>query len=476
VGVLLIWVAAETVINFILDFYRPRIPGQVQRPFYDSRLLGMFSEPGGILQSMAKAIDYQFGFKVSETWFFKLLGRAIMPLLIAQVAILLVLSMFVVVPVGHQAVVEHLGRPRPNTLKPGLHLTWCWPIDRVQLIPVERIQRMAIGYEEADTDADHRSGQPILWTQKHFKTEYQLLVAERQGESGDEDPDNARRADDIPVNLVAVNIPLQWRVKDDEQEVLRYYRQSSDAAKIIESLAYRELTRYAAAADMQSLLGKGGLDASRELWRRIQHALDTAGDDGKGLGVKIEHLGIGGVHPPSDEDVAKTYEEVVNAFEKRDAEIKKAEGEAAESRISSAGTQWERLHKAILAEEQARMNGADDLAARTEEVERLLRIVVGGQARELTAGASEWSFERIFSKQAAAERYGVQLAAFKSAPQIYLLRSYLRLLEEGLANNRKIVVAHPHPENVIYDVDLRPPTELDVLGSELKAMEAPQPQ
>jgi hypothetical protein len=73
IPVLVVVLGAETALNLILDRYRPRLKGRYRRSAFDSRLLGVINEPGGILRSLADAIDYQFGFKVSETWFYRLL-------------------------------------------------------------------------------------------------------------------------------------------------------------------------------------------------------------------------------------------------------------------------------------------------------------------------------------------------------------------------------------------------------------------
>ena len=73
VPILLVVVGVETALNLILDIYRPRLKGRYSRSAFDSRLLGVINEPGGIFRSAAGAIDYQFGFKVSQTWFYKLL-------------------------------------------------------------------------------------------------------------------------------------------------------------------------------------------------------------------------------------------------------------------------------------------------------------------------------------------------------------------------------------------------------------------
>jgi regulator of protease activity HflC (stomatin/prohibitin superfamily) len=481
IGVLLIIIAIETAINFIGDFYRPRSPGQVQRPFYDSRLLGMFSEPAGIVRSVANAIDYQFGFKVSQTWFYQLLTRALPKLIAFEVAVILALTCFVVVPPGHRALIEHFGQCRDKAAAPGIHFTWPWPIDRASVFEVERIRQLEVGYEVDENKKDKVPLGPILWTKRHYKKEYLLLVADRTAsakkntsEKGDPPISDARRADSIsqaPVSLVSINMPVQWRVKDSDEEVIRFYTQGQEVAKIVESLAFRELTKYAAGADILDLLGVKGIEAERSLHASLQSACDRAGVDGKGLGVEIVHVGIGGIHPPPDAEVAKTYEDVVSAFETRDSKIKEAQGEAARIRVTSAGLDWHVLHQAILAEDQAQAEKSPDLPKRTAEVERLLRDVVGGSARESAARAELAAWSRVFDQRARAQLYDVQNSAWEQAPRAYALRSYLRMLEEGLRGLRKYVVVLENSNRIIYEVDLKPPLALDTLASEVNAME-----
>ena len=455
IGILMVVLAVETVVNFILDFYRPRIAGAQQRPFYDSRLLGMFSEPGGILNSLANAIDYQFGFTVSQTWFYRLLGRAVLPLLLLQGLLIFALTMITIVPPGHRAVIEHLGLGDSEiwVARPGVHLTWFWPIDRATIIPVERIRRFEIGHEDDDHDAD-TGGKPILWTQKHFQDEHLLLVADHRG----------RGELKVPVNLLSVSMPVQWRVRSDDAEVIRFHRQVRDTGGLLEALAYRELTRFAAQADLLDLLGEGGVTATSVLKRNIQRACDTAGDDGAGLGVDIIHVGIDGIHPPPGEDVAKEFELVVNAFEKRDQLILEAEGLAAAYRVGAAGEGWRDFHEAVEAEDAAREANASDFDnPHSDRVEAMLDEI-GGAAGAYTALADERSYRRIFREKAAAERYATQSDAFESAQHSYLLRAYLRMLEEGLADLHKYVVAVDHPERILYQVDLKPSPQLNVLG------------
>ncbi|HVP13716.1 MAG TPA: SPFH domain-containing protein [Phycisphaerae bacterium] len=467
IGILLILLAAEALINFVLDFYRPRVPGLAQRPFYDSRLLGIFSEPGGILRSLANAVDYQFGFKVSETWFYKLLGKAVLPLLLVQVAIIFALTCISVVPPGHKAVIEHNGlwEHKVWVAKPGVHWTWFWPTDRATVIPVERVQRMAIGYEVDEKRPEAEVSGPILWTKKHYKKEYQLLVGDKR----------ASAAAKVPVNLLAINMPVQWRVKDGDQEVIRFYDQSQDVASILESLAYRELTRYAAQADILDLLGKNGIETAARLQSSLQEACDHAGYDGGGLGVQIVHVGIGGIHPPPDEEVARSYEDVVSAYETRDAKILAAKGDAARLRVESAGPNWQKLYDAIVREDQTREASSGRVEAHSDEVDRLLRpgeSLIGGNARQIAAEAEKQAIARVFGEMSSSERYGMQLAAYEAAPRVYALRIYLRMVRDGLEKVRKYVIALDDPERVIYRFDLRPPAEFNVTAAELGAMES----
>ncbi|GAH40091.1 unnamed protein product, partial [marine sediment metagenome] len=111
VGGLLVVLGAETALNVVLDIYRPRLKDQYSRSAFDSRLLGIINEPGGILHTAAGAIDYQFGFKVSQTWFYKLLEKAIVPLVLFAIVVLYLLSCVVIVNPNEEAIIEHFGNP-----------------------------------------------------------------------------------------------------------------------------------------------------------------------------------------------------------------------------------------------------------------------------------------------------------------------------------------------------------------------------
>ncbi|MCH8148833.1 MAG: hypothetical protein IH987_12685, partial [Planctomycetes bacterium] len=154
----------EFAANFVLDFYRPRTPDRIPRPSFESRLLGFIGEPGGIAKSIADAINYQFGFEVSTTWFYKLLQRWIV---VTTCAAVVGLTSVVIVDSSEQVVVERFGKisgDRAAVLESGIHLKWPFPISVVYRAPSKKISELVLG-EAADHD-DHQD-QAIIWTEVH---------------------------------------------------------------------------------------------------------------------------------------------------------------------------------------------------------------------------------------------------------------------------------------------------------------------
>ena len=76
---LMMVLSIELLINFVLDKFRPRLPGQEPRLCFDSRLLNLLAEPDRVGHSLADAVNYQFGFEVSRTWFYRLLVKSFVP-------------------------------------------------------------------------------------------------------------------------------------------------------------------------------------------------------------------------------------------------------------------------------------------------------------------------------------------------------------------------------------------------------------
>jgi modulator of FtsH protease HflK len=375
--------AVEVLLLLVMGIYRPRMAGREPRAAHDSRLLGMLTTSGGILRTTAETLDYQFGFKVSETWFYKFMERAIAPLLFFQIVTLYLLTCFVIVDTGEQAIIECFGVPRAadQALGPGLHLKWPWPIEIAYKHPVDRVEMLAIG-EQLKEDVEG-----YTWTISHAKADFNLLVANRPGSETGEGEGTAAPGAAPAVSMLTGTVYVYYYV-DNLYDYLYHHK---DPRRTLEEIAYRELTRYAARADFLELLGQKMGDAAATLAARIQHEALA-----QELGLHISHVTLQGLHPPAA--AGDAFEAVVGALEEREAKV----WDAHKSEVS------------LIAQAEA------DAHSRVNEAKAY------GDARQTVAPAEGARFE-------------TQLAAYEKAPQVFVHRSLIRALESTLANVRKIV-------------------------------------
>jgi len=96
--------AVENLGTLVLESFRPRLDDKKTRLLYDSRLIGLLGQPGGLISTAAHTLDYQFGFKVSETRFYKYLERTLALIIAIQVVVLFLSSSFVIIQANEEAV------------------------------------------------------------------------------------------------------------------------------------------------------------------------------------------------------------------------------------------------------------------------------------------------------------------------------------------------------------------------------------
>lgn len=472
VPILLIVLGAETALNVVLDIYRPRLKGQYSRAAFDSRLLGTINEPGGIFRSAASAIDYQFGFKVSQTWFYKLLEKAIVPLVLFAAVTLYLLSCLVVVAPNEQAIIEHFGNPhnavgRVRLVGPGLAFKWPWPIDGVRRYPTQKISELHIGYVPR---TDPQTGRMVreehlLWGVDHYKEEHSVLVATEY--TGRAVSDEA-----VPVSLVKANIPVQYRVKDLYSYIYNY----DDPQTLLDAICYQELTRFAASATIDvndqdpnaaghlaSLFGSGREQAKQTLTSNIQNAADKAG-----LGVEIVFLGVQGVHPPVE--VTADYQAVVGAVQKRQKVILEAQAERNKNLSTLAGSVNDANELYRLAEDyrqaqaKATPQDANELAARLDRA----FAEAGGDISIKLRESQTYAYQKVTLARATGLRFADQLKAYTAAKDIYRREQRLRVFEEALKDIRKYVVVADPNDKLIFIVNFEEkliPSLYDITGA-----------
>lgn len=454
IPILLVVVGVETALNVVMDIYRPRLKGQYSRSAFDSRLLGLINEPGKILHTAASAIDYQFGFKVSQTWFYKLLERAIVPLILFAAMTLYLLSCVVIVTAEEEAVIEHFGRPISDVndvriVGPGLTLKWPWPIDIAYKYPTKKISEISIGFvPEIDPRTGHVKSHPKLWGKTHHEKEYLLLVASKQT--------NRVMADAaVPVNLIVAAIPIQYRIKN----LYNFLYNNSESEKLLESICYRELTKFAASATIEvndetdmdkSLLGAGRVQAKNILTKRIQAAVDTAG-----LGIEIVFLGLQGLHPPPE--VAAEYQAVMGAVQKKQASILSAIAKRNQVLSALAGSVKDADRLYTLAA-QYQLAKEEDQQQRAEELEKELDAAFAessGDIFKTLREAQSYAFGKVELARSTGQRFASQLKAYNSAKDIYKREQRLLAFEDALSNTRKYIVVADQNDTQVFIVDVK---------------------
>jgi len=451
---LLVVLGVETALNLIMDIYRPRLKGRYSRSAFDSRLLGVINEPGGILRSAADAIDYQFGFKASQTWFYKLLEQAIVPLVLFGAVTLYLLSSVVVVEPDEQAIIEHLGNPLNKAgeirlVDSGLALKWPWPIDIAYKYPTKMISEISVGFiPKVDPKTGEVERTPLLWGEKHYEEEYQLLVASEQIGTGS-------MAGTVPVSLVIAAVPVQYRIKD----LYSYIYNHNEPVKLLGSICYRELTKFAASAKIETgdqqdnednLLGTGRARAGRILTERIQNAVNE-----QDLGIEVVFVGLQGIHPPPE--VAADYQKVIGAVQKKQALILNAQAERNKTLGPIVGSvdKTEKLYELWLKYQHA--EDTDSL----EDIERLVKQLdhsfeeAKGTIFKTLRESQSYAFKKEVLARATGDRFAEQLKAYRAAPEIYLQEQRLSMLEEALGDIRKYVVVADQNDTQITIIDLQ---------------------
>ncbi len=409
----------ELVLNFILHLYRPKVEALAYLPPYSSRMLSMLARPSGALRTVAEALDYQFGVKISQTWFYIFLERAIAPIILFQIIAFYALTCIVVVNPEEKAIVERFGVPAEHILAPGLHFKLPWPVEKVFKHSTKRVMRMTIGAHAEDEDHEEhgrrgKQSDVILWTVEHGCAANKLIVASSETVSGE-------REDlvSVPVNLLNASVDIQYRIND----LRTFLYKKQDPLEVLDSIASRELIRFMVSVDLFDIMGSGRLKASEHLAARIRDACKRAE-----LGLEVLYVGFENVHPPVE--VAGAFEDVVGAIEEK--------------------------HASVLAAESYR----NRILPLAEYQEMVLKIE-----------ASAYKFRREKVASARADQFRKQYEADKSCTRVYRVRKFLDLLEENLKDLRKYVVPEEAKAHQVTIVDMKEKLRPELLDIDLTEME-----
>jgi regulator of protease activity HflC (stomatin/prohibitin superfamily) len=396
--ILLGLMALEILLTLLLEIYRPRVRGKIARPLYDSRVAGLLAQPESLFTTAAQTLDYQFGFNVSETWFYRLLEKNLALLVLAQLAALFLSTCVVFVDAGEQAVLEHFGKP-VETFSAGAHLKLPWPVEKIYRYRTEQIQTIYVGFTP-DTGKDEQN--VILWTVAHNQEQNFLVGNRATATVQNENADTNDTLKAPPVSLITVSIPVQFQITN----VMDWAYQNGDPTNLLADLATRDVVRFLAGVDLSDFLSHARLNAAQALQEQIQ------GDANRyKLGAKILFVGLQDVHPPTT--VAGDYEKVVGAEQTKLAKILNAKADAIKTNALAEALAFSTTNVADAAREQL-------------EVSAFARAA-------------------LFTNQ---------IPAFEAAPAVYEQRAYFKTFADATANSRKYVLLVTNTQDsIVFDLE-----------------------
>ena len=433
----------ELVVNFIIEFYRPRTVEE-SRPIFESKLLSIFTEPGGVMRNVADALDYQFGFKVSGTWIYSFIEKALFPLIVIWALILWGFTSVHQVRIGEVGIREEFGKVlSKDLLEPGIYFSKPWPFGTIRCFSCMQLKQIFVGedptaheHEEEEEEEDdghgHSHGAPkkpkrpkgpmyvINWTESHSHNddagEYFLIAG---GESGS----NGKSASNA-IDMVAFSMPVQYRIR--REGIFDYAYLNTNPEQAIKRISQEETVKYLASVRLNYVMAAGRKTLENTIKQRIQKRVDQ-----ERLGVEIVTVNLAGLHPPVKNDTSKAFHE---------AQIAK---ERALSAVLSAGVYRDKV---------------------------IPEAEIGALRIKSEAQSYEASVKKIASAES--ERFLTQLKSYQIMPGMYKLRTYLDFLENDCGDIRKFIIS-ASMKNEVYELNFEEKGALDIIDVDLDALSNP---
>lgn len=448
--ILLLVYGIEVLANSVLNFYKPRKAGEYLRPGFDSRILALAAAPDRITESISGAINYQFGFSVTDGWFFKLLRRFALPAVVSALLLMWSLTCFVVIEpdetglklaggkiVTTERVLPDGTRVEVADLEPGLVFKAPWPLSRVVTFSSSAVNEIVIG-----TRKSHGSTGPLLWKTANLPNEQFMLVQPSRAAG-----EGARLRD---LSMLSLEMSVQYVVSD----LRSYYELAQDGPRrdresirreVLTSMASAAATQYISRFSEDQILGRDRSRIADGLIDVVQEIFDR-----NRTGVRVTFAGIAGVHPSSD--VAGPFEDVVAADQDRLREIESAEADRISTLAQAVGdiALADRIIRELDVLDRMTRD-REDQDAIDEQQSRIMTMIqqAGGQASTTLSQARSDRWRRHMGERARAIRREGELAAYKAAPSAFLAERLLTAWGTATRSARVFIV----PESVDIRID-----------------------
>ena len=425
---LLAFTAIEYLLSAILEIFRPKVAGKQKRLLYQSRMVGLVAKPENLFTSVGHVLDYQFGFKVSQTSGYQFLRERLGIVIGLQIIVLWLSTTVVVVEPSERGrlVDGSRGEEQTSLLEPGFHLKLPWPFASVEKFNPDQVHTFHVGLEPLSEDEipPQFRDRPGLWLEPSGKDydskkktgELFFLVG-----SGDET---------VEANLMVASVPVQYRIRSEKEGDIKGLKNGwlrySQPEELLKNIATGEVVNYFLNHDFEDLLIKGRKTAQEALKNSIQEKVND-------MGVEILFVGVANLRPP-----AESPENV----------IERGSGPGEENHGFSPVPVAAAFEKPI----------ADGLFSQLDEFEAGQEKMRLDAERTNEVGLIEYDAKvtsellRMEAKARSQRQTGSQ-KPFNEASNVYPLWLYLTTFERAVEHARKFVIASQN-HDVEVDLDL----------------------
>lgn len=219
--------------------------------------------------------------------------KILIPLILVGLLIFLITNMFYIVEEGSRGVVLKFGSYN-RIADPGPHFKLPSPIEKVEIVEVDRIRTEEIGFRTNNRNI----GRPVSRQRSGMLDNESLML------TGDE-------------NIVDVNLDVQWNIKDAKDYLFNVRDEwGENTVKVSAESAIRDIigeSDYTFAIE-----GNGRAKITTETQELLREILDSYN-----IGVQITSIQIKQIDPPAQ--VIDTFRDVQTARADKEKEINQAE-------------------------------------------------------------------------------------------------------------------------------------------------------
>lgn len=283
------YVVAMVIISVLVHMIRKELsenPGIViLLPFFNSDIKEL---------SVLNFLEENTGITLRSLWSLKFIRKSVPVAFFAALALLWLSSGLVYVESYQEAAVYRFGTLQEETLKPGLHWTLPYPIEKTKVYDTDTIRKITIGYRSQENEDN-------LWTEAHGDTEYKLLLG-----SGNE--------------LVSINLRVEYRIDD----LYQFLKHASQPERILEAKAYEIAAHRTMHQDLTTLLTIDRADFTQSFKTELEAMVDQSN-----TGIEVVNIVMESIHPPVE--VASVYQRLIGVRNEAEKIVLDAESYAAVS-------------------------------------------------------------------------------------------------------------------------------------------------